>query len=231
MVGVSVGSVIVFLAITGCVMSFQHQIIGWSERGLHSNLSLGATCLEPSQILTQASAAEHAVPTTWVSYADRHTPTQIEFAKGELLLVDSCSGRVLDAQAGRLRGFFDQVHDLHRYVAFVGTKHEDLRAIKNAAVLAFLFLLVSGVILWFPLKWTRKRARTAFIPRWKGVSRASEWSLHTVFGFWLFVPLVCIVLTGLVMGYGWANALLYCGQNANRLVRCCLWSVTRISIR
>ncbi|MCU1321503.1 MAG: PepSY-associated helix protein [Acidobacteriaceae bacterium] len=209
LVGIVVGSVLVFLATTGCILAFQHQIIDWSERGIGSNTSVSAPCLQPSQILAQAAVAQHGTPISWVSYADRRRPTEIEFPKGQLLLVDSCSGRVLSANAGRLRGFFDEVHDLHRYVAWAGVRHEGLRSVKNAGVLAFLFLLVSGSILWLPRQWTSKHVRTAVVPRWRGLGRASEWSLHTVVGFWLFLPLACIVLTGLIMAYAWANALLY----------------------
>jgi uncharacterized iron-regulated membrane protein len=209
LVGVMVGSVVAFLAITGCLLAFQHQFLDWSERGITSHFAADAPCLQPSQILAQLATAQHGTPTSWVSYADRRKPSEIQFSKGMLVLVDSCSGQILDAHAGRLRGFFDEVHDLHRYVAWGGVRHEGLRSLKNAGVLAFLFLLVSGFILWIPRQWTRKHTRAAVVPRWKGPGRASEWSLHTVFGFWLCLPLACIVLTGLIMAYAWANALLY----------------------
>lgn len=133
----------------------------------------------------------------------------VEFSKGKVFLVDSCDGRILDSNAGQLRGFFRQVEDLHRHLAWGGIKHERLQAIKNACVLGLLFLLASGFILWVPRQWTWKHIRTRLVPRWFGMGRASEWSLHSVAGFWLVLPLLCLVLTGLVMAYAWANALLY----------------------
>jgi uncharacterized iron-regulated membrane protein len=206
--GITVGSVVAFLAITGSILAFQQQIIRRSEHKFMSAVARSQVCVTPSQILTNTSSLGYGAPTSWMSYAD-HRPTEVAFPHGRLLLVDACTGAALDANAGRLRGFFDQVHDLHRYVAFVGTKNEDLRSIKNACVLAFLFLLLSGLVLWLPRQWTWKHARVGLIPKWKGLGRASEWSLHTVVGFWLFLPLLTIVLTGLIMAYAWANGLLY----------------------
>jgi uncharacterized iron-regulated membrane protein len=207
--GIIVGSVVAFLAVTGCILAFQPQIIGWSEHRLRTSTAQTQTCTAPSEILTTTAGLGYGQPLSWTSYANPHRPDEIAFPKGRLLLVDACSGRLLDTNAGRLRGFFDEVHDLHRYVALVGTRNEGLRSIKNACVLAFVFLLLSGLILWLPRQWTWKHTRVGLVPKWKGFGRASEWSLHTVAGFWLFLPLVTISLTGLIMAYAWANGLLY----------------------
>jgi uncharacterized iron-regulated membrane protein len=207
--GVTVGSVVAFLAVTGCILAFQQQIIAWNEHGYASSAAKTHTCNVPSEILTATASLGYGQPISWTSFADYRRPTEIGMPKGRLLLVDACDGRLLDANAGRLRGFFDEVHDLHRYVALVGTRNERLRAAKNVCVLAFLFLLISGVVLWLPRQWTWKHTRTGLVPRWKGFGRPSEWSLHTVVGFWLFLPLATIVLTGLIMAYAWANGLLY----------------------
>jgi uncharacterized iron-regulated membrane protein len=207
--GLTIGIVVTFLSVTGCILAFQPQIIRWAERNVHPATVRTGTCITPSQVLVATATLGYGQPVSWTSFTDRQRPVEIAFPNGRLLLVDGCNGHVLDANAGHLRGFFDQVHDLHRYVAFVGTRNETLRSIKNACVLGFLFLLVSGVMLWLPRQWTWKHARVGLIPRWRGIGRASEWSIHTVVGFWLFLPLVTIVATGLVMAYAWANGLLY----------------------
>jgi uncharacterized iron-regulated membrane protein len=116
LVGIVVGSVVVFLATTGCILAFQHQIIDWSERGIGSNTSVSTPCLLPSQILAQAATAQHGAPISWVSYADRRRPTEIEFPKGQLLLVDSCSGR-LASLLGKEREDTKVVQELMRHTS------------------------------------------------------------------------------------------------------------------
>jgi uncharacterized iron-regulated membrane protein len=210
-VGIAVGLVVVFLAITGCLMAFQQQVIAFSERNVRApeRREARTPCLAPSQILAAAVIKQGAEPVSWTLFADQTKASEIVFPEGKLLLVDPCDGHVLSANAGKLRSFFLSVRDLHRYVAWGGVRHENLRAVKNAINLGFIFLLISGLILWFPRKLTWRHVKVGFVPRWSRAGRASEWSLHTVIGFWLSLPLACIALTGAVMGYAWANALLY----------------------
>jgi uncharacterized iron-regulated membrane protein len=46
-----------------------------------------------------------------------------------------------------------------------------------------------------------------FQPRLHGPAR--DWNWHNVVGFWCCVPLLIISLSGIVMSYEWANALLH----------------------
>jgi uncharacterized iron-regulated membrane protein len=73
----------------------------------------------------------------------------------------------------------------------------------------FLFLVVSGFYLWFPKKWVRQYVRPAIWFRGGLGGRARDWNWHNTIGFWSAIPLFFIVLSGVIMSYGWANNLLY----------------------
>lgn len=94
-------------------------------------------------------------------------------------------------------------------MALNGVRHERLRSIKDACVVAFLFMILSGLVLWFPRKLTWQHLRPAVLFRQDLRGRAREWNWHNVFGFWMAVPLSVIALSGIIMAYPWANALLY----------------------
>lgn len=111
--------------------------------------------------------------------------------------------------AERLRGFFSGVRDLHRWVALNGVRHEQLRNIKNACVVGFVFMILSGLVIWFPRKLTWQYLRPAVFFRRDLRGRAREWNWHNVFGFWMAGPLAVIALSGTIMAYPWAKALLY----------------------
>jgi uncharacterized iron-regulated membrane protein len=64
-------------------------------------------------------------------------------------------------------------------------------------------------VIWFPRKLTWQHLRPAVFFRRDLRGRAREWNWHNVFGFWMAVPLVVIALSGTIMAYPWANALLY----------------------
>jgi len=90
-----------------------------------------------------------------------------------------------------------------------GEDRQAAAAVKGLAVLVFLFLLLSGALLWFPSRFTSSalRIRSRFMKR--STWRARAWNWHHVAGFWTGLPLLLIVGTGIIMAYPWANALLF----------------------
>lgn len=86
----------------------------------------------------------------------------------------------------RTRAFFAEVTALHRWFGLSNASRDLARAVKGATMLLFLFLLFSGAYLWLPRTYTWSALRV-------GVG----------------LPLAEIALTGTVMAYPWANALLF----------------------
>ena len=207
--GLTIGLVVAFLAITGSIMAFQAQIIGWAERDARISSPQQRPCVPPSTVLRNATDFEHHAPTGLTLYSDPSRPAEVAFVGGGFVLINGCDGNVIGHGANRLRRFFDGTRDLHRWIALNGVRHETLRHIKNAAVLAFLFLLLSGLVIWFPRKVAWRHLRPAILFRRDLKGRAQEWNWHNVFGFWMLLPLIAIALSGIVMAYPWANALLY----------------------
>lgn len=216
--GVLVGLVIAFLAVTGSILAFQPQIVDWAERDARILTPVASGCVLPSILLKNAADYEHRSPNSLTLFSDPRRPAEILFGTDVVLLVNRCTGQIIGHGAGRLRGFFLAVRDLHRWVAWSGVRHETLRRIKDACVLAFLFLILSGLVLWFPRKLTWQHLRPTVFFRGSLSGRAREWNWHNVFGFWMALPLTLIALTGTVMSYSWANALLYKAAGSAPLV-------------
>ncbi|HVZ84507.1 MAG TPA: PepSY-associated TM helix domain-containing protein [Terracidiphilus sp.] len=207
--GVTVGLVIAFLATTGSILTFQPQVVAWAERDMQIAAPPAGPCVAPSTLLTHAAAYAHAMPTGLTLYADPHRPAEIAFGQDGVVLAAACDGHVIGKGAAKLRGFFQSVRDLHRWIAWDGVRHETLRHIKNACVLVFVLLIVSGLVLWVPRRVAWQHLRPALWFRGGLRGRAREWNWHNVFGLWMSLPLLTIALTGVIMAYGWANALLF----------------------
>jgi uncharacterized iron-regulated membrane protein len=208
-IGGIIGLVIGFLAITGSILAFQPQIVAFAERSEQIISPSHSTCVAPSDLLKNASEYRHGSATTLTLFSDAHRPAEVAFGADSVVLVNTCDGRIIGNGAGKLRGFFSSVRDLHRWVALNGVRHERLRSIKNACVVAFLFMILSGLVLWFPRKLTWQHLRPTVLFRGGLRGRAREWNWHNVIGFWMAVPLSVIALSGTIMAYPWANALLY----------------------
>ncbi len=213
-VGLVVGFLIAFLALTGSIISFQPQLITFAERHLHADHPANTPCVAPSVLLANAARATPKPLTALTLFADPRRPAQIatgpvQNPDGSVLLADSCTGQILGPGANRTRVFLTTVRELHHQAAFAGVRYKALHSLTNAAALAFVFLVLSGLYLWFPRHLTWQHARPSVLLRPGLRGRARDWNLHNLAGFWLCLPLLAISTTGVIMAFPWANNLLY----------------------
>jgi uncharacterized iron-regulated membrane protein len=73
----------------------------------------------------------------------------------------------------------------------------------------FLFIVVSGLYLWLPRKWAWPNLRAILWFRGGLPGKARDFNWHNVAGFWCFVPLFFVVLSGVVISYPWASNMVY----------------------
>lgn len=83
------------------------------------------------------------------------------------------------------------------------------RPIVGVAVLIFVFLLISGIVLWWPTKWIKSIIDKSFKIKWDASFKRVNYDLHNVFGFYSCIFLFFISVTGLVWSFGWWSKLLY----------------------
>src|SRR4029450_8596822 len=83
------------------------------------------------------------------------------------------------------------------------------RAVTGASNLVFFGLALTGLYLWWPRAWSVQHTRAILVFRRTAAGRARDFNWHNVIGFWCLVPIVVMTLSGVVMSYPWANALLY----------------------
>jgi uncharacterized iron-regulated membrane protein len=81
--------------------------------------------------------------------------------------------------------------------------------VTGAANLAFLFIVLSGLYLWWPrsLTWAKVRNVVWFRRGLPGKARDFNW--HNVLGFWSAIPLAIVVYSGVVISYPWASNGVY----------------------
>ncbi len=208
--GIAVGIVVVFLALTGTLLSFQPQIIRIAERSVQAHpVPSNATCLSPSAMVARAQAQAHVKAQSVTLLSDTSAPAQMTVSNDVVYLIDPCDGSLLQPTPSASRAFFSDVKDLHRWVAVGGKKHESLRSVKDAGNLAFFVLMLLGFVLWIPRQWRAANLRSVTLVRAGLKGRAREWNLHNVAGIWFLLPLLAISLTGTIMAYPWANNALY----------------------
>lgn len=125
------------------------------------------------------------------------------------VLVDPYTGKIV-GQSGRLP-FFTTVRELHRWLLdSMKPDSEGIfwgRVIVGTSTLLFVFILLTGLFLWWPkkLKGVGKRLK---ISLGQGRQRLF-YDLHTVGGVYVFVLLLAMAMTGLTWSFEWYRTGFY----------------------
>lgn len=220
MLGITAGLFIFIMAATGVLLAFERQITDFVDRDIRSVSVPIAEQRRPIADLVEAvERAGVGEPTAIVMRNAPQAATQISIGRGKLVYVDPCTGAILGNNSAAAHSFFFEVERVHRSLgAPLGSKGLGhwLAAISN---LLFGGLILLGVGLWLPRKWSWKAMRVSIAFRSGLRGRARLWNWHNVLGIWCAVPLLVIVLTGVVMSFQWANALLFQLSGSNPPIR------------
>jgi len=209
--GVLAGAVILLMSVTGVLLAFERQIVAYSERDLRATTEQAARERLPlSEIVAAARGTDgEAQPSNVTIRSDRFAPVTVAFGRERTVFVNPYTGVVMGEGAGRVRAFFEVNENLHRWLAMKGEARDRGKAVNGAANLVFLFIVLSGLVIWIPRRLTRRAFRNAMFFRGGLRGRARDFSWHHVLGIWAFLPLVAIIFSGVVISYPWASRLVY----------------------
>jgi uncharacterized iron-regulated membrane protein len=207
--GLVSGLVILSMALSGLILAFEVQLTDWANRCLNTAPPMGASLPASTAALLEHFYEAHSdvrIETiTWKS--NPRSPVTLGAGKGVQFYADQWNAKMLGSGNQQVRHFFRSVTEWHRFLAGTGLHKEAGKFITGAACLVFGGLLVSGIYLWWPKRWSQFRA--GLIINQKLTGRARQWNWHNVFGFWSAIPILVTVCTGLLISYSWANNLLF----------------------
>ena len=207
LVGVTAGAVILFMSVTGVLLAFEPQITEWLERDRRTvTPPVDARRLPVDALLARARAARPDQRPGMVTLrSDPTASAVVSFGReGGAVFIDPYRGAVL----GGLSPVHDFLHAVVEWHRWLGSRDVG-RPVTGAANLGFLGLVVLGVYLWWPRRFTAQTVRRVLLFEGRLSGRARDFNWHHVIGIWCAPVLLVVTLTGLVMSYPWANDLLY----------------------
>jgi len=199
--GLITGLITFIVSITGCLYVFIDEIreIAYRDR---CYVQVEDVPFQPlSVMMTRAQAAVpssyeivradiHPAPgRTWMFRAGTKYRVYLNPYDAEVVYVEDQD-----------REFFRIVLGLHRNLLLGKDIGQPLVAYS---ILIFLFLCLSGLVLWWPKKWNRKHMKNAFTVKWKASFKRLNYDLHNVWGFYMLIPALVLAMTGLVYSFSW----------------------------
>jgi len=208
--GLSAGTVILIMSVTGVLLTYEKQLEEWSDRAYWTAPSAPGERAPISSLVSAATAHDVAFEPTGVTlWAGPDAPVGVTRRDAPMLYLDPTTGEVRGVATTSMRSFFGIVMGWHRWFNVTGDGRAAARAITGWGNLVFLFLVVSGLYLWVPRKWRWQHAKPLLLlnPGARGKARDFNW--HHVFGFWTALPLALVVASATVISFPWASDLAY----------------------
>ncbi len=221
-VAVAAAAVILMMALTGALLSLREPVLELAERrhfAAEADAANAGPRLAPGEIVAAAQGAlsgerrdgpgvNAGTPFTATSLryrSDPRSPVRVFAGRGRYADLDPWTGAVVAVGPGRAARFFESVERWHRWFNVPDGSVRRARAVTGAANVAFLALLLTGPILWWPRSLSRgslgkSLGRALRLRRGaRGALRDLTW--HQVVGIWSVLPLGIIVATGLATSY------------------------------
>ncbi|HTI09144.1 MAG TPA: PepSY-associated TM helix domain-containing protein [Puia sp.] len=219
--GLASGLVVLIVSITGCLFVFQKEI----SQSIYKDTYFIKSSAEPTLPLSilqqraqQTLGAAHPINSittyrqpdrSWEFMAYQENDTALTYF-GVLGYYQSV---FLNPYTGAVTGVRDYKYDFFSIVKYI---HWSLllntdygQPIVGWSTLIFVLLLITGIVLWWPKKWTRVYKDRSFKIKWKASFKRVNYDLHNVPGFYSLFPALIIALTGLVFAFKWFSALVY----------------------
>ncbi|HWK02968.1 MAG TPA: PepSY-associated TM helix domain-containing protein [Puia sp.] len=221
--GLASGIVVLIVSITGCLFVFQKEI---SERLYKKTYFIKAPDLAASTLplsllqLKARNALGTARPInsiTTYSQPDRAWEFMAYSSNDSALtyfgVMQYSQSVFLNPYNGAVTGIRDYKYDFFSIVKYI---HWSLllntdygQPIVGWSTLIFVLLLITGIVLWWPKKWTRAYKDRSFKIKWGASFKRVNYDLHNVPGFYSLFPALIIAMTGMVFAFRWFSALVY----------------------
>ena len=204
--GIITGPIVVVIALTGCIYTFQSEIQDATQDFRFSKVE-NKEKLPPSKVIAIAKSILPKKHLHAIMYGENGRSTQAIFygykSYYDIVYLNPYSGKVLkvhDVQGS----FFGFILEGHFYLWL---PPEIGQPIVASATLIFFFILLSGIYLWWPRNKNNKRQK--FTIKWSARWRRRNYDLHSVFGFYVSWLSMILVVTGLVWGFVWFRNSFY----------------------
>ena len=207
-VGITVGLVVFIMSVTGVALTYQRQTQQWADGFDVRPAEATAERMPVAELLRQARDEQDANPTALLLRNDPAKPARVSFGRQSFEL-DPYTGERLGAGAVGVRKAFRALMGWHRWLGQEGEGRAVARAITGFCNLAFLFIVISGLYLWWPKSWRWSSLRSVVLFRRGLAPRARHFNWHNVIGFWTAIPLALVVATGSFFYYSWPSSLVY----------------------
>jgi len=210
--GVVAGVVILIMSVTGAAIAFDKDVVAKAEQEVRKvpAPAAGTSRLALDELLDRAKEKQPvARPSAVTVFADPQAAVSMSFGRTNAYYVNPYTGTISEQGAPGTRAFMRLMTDWHRWLGRDGDGRAVGKAMTGACNVAFLFLAVSGIYLWWPRNWSWTALKGIALFNGKLSGKARDWNWHNIIGIWSAPVLVVLTMTGMIISYKWASDAVY----------------------
>lgn len=199
--GLASGLIVFIICATGTILAFEKNIEDWFNRKAAYVEPVGEKL--PIDVLVANFKEQHTVPISRLR--DFKNPKRATYIYGRDTETDQRVYTYYNPYTGEETGqlneaasnFFSQTMRLHRWLLV----RNPGRLIVGIATTIFLFMLISGIVLWWPKR--RAKLKNSLSINRKAPWKVINYQLHNVLGFYSMIFLFIMAFSGLYIGQKW----------------------------
>lgn len=218
------GILIALICFSGAMLVFEDEVTQWVKPHLYRVSEPSGTRIstEEAAALVAATLPEGVEVRGVKAFpaADRTYQVSLTKPKRAAVFVNPYTGEIV-GRYERLP-FFQTMFRLHRWLLGSRPADGDIywgKLLVGVSTLLFVFVLLSGVVIWWPRTWRGLRNSLKIVTR-RGWPRF-WYGFHVAGGMYVLFLLLLMALTGLTWSFGWYREWVYglLGADARPLVK------------
>lgn len=207
--GLLSGIVVFIVCLTGALWVFRYEVYYFTEPYQRVAIQQKAF-LPPSTLIANARSylKKDTAVLESVTYGAAGRSASLGFSIGKTgqaeLFFDPYTGQLLKNKRAEdaTDNFFMFVRAGHRFL-WLPQKYGS--PVVGSFCLAFLLITITGLIWWYPRKWTQKSRDKSFKIKWRANWKRLNIDLHNVVGFYASIFIFLLTLTGVMFTFQLMN--------------------------
>lgn len=207
--GLISGIVVVLVSLTAAILTFEQEFKMLFEPFQKVEYTENDEFLPPS-VLSAAVIDEFGFPSTYAVYyrgegRSAMIPYYADRSNYQEVHVNPYTGEILHNR--KLNGDFWRVMIIGHYQLWLPRNIG--KPVVAYGTLIFVIALITGLVLWWPKRWTKTTRDASFKIKWKARFKRLNYDLHNVLGFYSLAVALVLGLTGMVYGMKWFSDAAY----------------------
>jgi uncharacterized iron-regulated membrane protein len=153
--GLFAAIVVVIMSVTGVLLTYELQLQQWEAGGTVAVPSSPESERLPLEaLIVAAGSGRTAPPATIAVSSDPAQAVTLSWGREATVMVNPYTGDVLPEGPTTIRDGLSTLRSWHRWLGQEDESRDFGRSITGVCNMAFLFIVVSGLYLWMPRKWS-----------------------------------------------------------------------------